>query len=403
MRKKHILVVSQYFYPEQFRVNDICEQWVKDGYKVTVLTGIPNYPQGEFYEGYGLKSKRKETWNGIDIVRIPITPRKSGKIKLAMNYMSFVLSGLIWSLFTKVKADVVFIYEVSPMTQALPGVWYAKKKNIPCYLYVMDLWPENVESVLGIHNKYVLGGIGGLVDYIYKRCDKIFTSSQSFIEKIKKRGVEQDKLEFWPQYAEDFYIKYKEEFECEIPKDGILNLTFAGNIGYAQGLNVLVETAKRLKQKQEKVRFNIVGDGRFKHEFVNLVREYELEEYFNFIEKKPATDIPKYLSCSDAALITLSRSDVFAMTIPAKMQSCMACGIPIIGCLDGEAEKVINAAKCGFCGPSGDASRLEENIILFKNMSIDKKTEYADNALEYYKNNFDKTILMKKMEKYINK
>ena len=240
MKKKHILVVSQYFYPEQFRINDICEQWVKDGYEVTVLTGIPNYPQGDFYDGYGISKRRKETWRGIEIIRIPICPRKTGKVKLALNYMSFVVSGLFWSLFTKLKADVVFIYEVSPVTQALPGVWYAKRRKIPCYLYVLDLWPENVESVLGIHNKFILGAIGTLVDYIYKRCDIIFTSSRSFIEKIKNRGVKKEKLEFWPQYAEEFYQKYDGKFECEIPRDGVLNLTFAGNIGYAQGLDVLV-------------------------------------------------------------------------------------------------------------------------------------------------------------------
>lgn len=402
MKKKHILVVSQYFYPEQFRVNDICEQWVKDGYKVTVLTGIPNYPQGDFYDGYGMSKKRKEIWKGINIIRIPITPRKIGKIKLALNYFSFVVSGLFWSLFTKLKADVVFIYEVSPMTQALPGVWYAKRKKIPCYLYVMDLWPENVESVLGIHNKTILGSIGVLVDYIYKRCDKIFTSSESFIEKINKRGVKEEKLEFWPQYAEEFYKKYEEKFECEIPQDGILNLTFAGNIGYAQGLDVLVKSATILKEKQEMVRFNIIGDGRYKEEFMRNVNKKGLSEYFNFINKKPATDISKYLSCSDVALITLSKSDVFAMTIPAKMQSCMACGIPIIGALDGEAQKIIKESKCGFCGDSENEEQLVKNILMFKNLSKEERNEHADNALIYYKNNYDKFMLMNKINKFIN-
>ena len=131
--KKHILVIAQYFYPEQFRINDICTEWVKRGYKVTVVTGIPNYPQGKYYDGYGLFKKRKETYNGIEIIRIPLVPRGNNSIMLALNYLSFVVSGFFWKMFTKIKADYVFIFEVSPMTQALPGVWYAKKRKIPCY------------------------------------------------------------------------------------------------------------------------------------------------------------------------------------------------------------------------------------------------------------------------------
>ena len=163
---KHILVIAQYFYPEQFRINDICTEWVKRGYKVTVVTGIPNYPQGRYYKGYGLFKKRREIYNGIDIIRIPLIPRGNNAIMLALNYLSFVISGYFWKSTTNIKADYVFIFEVSPMTQALPGVWYAKKRKIPCYLYVQDLWPENVEIVAGVKNKRIINAIGKMVDYI---------------------------------------------------------------------------------------------------------------------------------------------------------------------------------------------------------------------------------------------
>lgn len=144
---KKILVVSQYFYPEQFRINDICTSWIKRGYEVTVLTGIPNYPQGDFYNEYGLKKRRKDEFDGVNIIRIPIIPRKSNSIMMALNYLSFVISGFVWNLNNKEKFDMVFIYEVSPMTQAMPGLWIAKKLKIPCYIYVMDLWPENFEII----------------------------------------------------------------------------------------------------------------------------------------------------------------------------------------------------------------------------------------------------------------
>ena len=151
-------------------------------------------------------------------------------------------------MFTKVKADYVFIFEVSPMTQALPGVWYAKKRKIPCYLYVQDLWPENVEIITGITNKRIIGGIGKMVDYIYSRCTKIFTTSNSFVKSIESRGVPIEKIEYWPQYAEDFYKPLNKVNEDkiiinEIPSDDVFNIIFAGNIGTAQGLAILPKTA----------------------------------------------------------------------------------------------------------------------------------------------------------------
>lgn len=398
------MVISQYFYPEQFRINDICTEWVKKGYDVTVITGIPNYPQGKFYEGYGFFKKRKELYNGIDIIRIPLIPRGNNSILLALNYLSFVVSGFFWSIFTKIKADYVFIYEVSPMTQALPGVWYAKRRKLPCYLYVTDLWPENVEIVAGIKNRFILNSIGRMVDYIYKRCDRIFASSKSFIEAIRNRGVAVEKLEFWPQYAEDFYVPLKRKTVVvpEIPQDDAFNVIFAGNIGVAQGLDILPETAKILKSNGVKVRFNIVGDGRFKNKLIELVQNYHVSDMFNFVEKQPATRIPEFMAACDAALISLSKSKVFSITIPAKTQSCLACGIPIIVSADGEIQKIIKEANAGVCSNAGDSKMLAKNIqkLAFAS-SIDLK-RMADNGLNYYKENFDKKRLLSRMDNWLN-
>ncbi len=403
--KKHILVIAQYFYPEQFRINDICTEWVKRGYKVTVITGIPNYPKGKYYDGYGLFKKRKETYNGIDIIRIPLIPRGNNAIMLALNYLSFVVSGFFWKVFTKIKADYVFIFEVSPMTQALPGVWYAKKRKIPCYLYVTDLWPENVEIVAGITNKRILNTIGVMVDYIYKRCDRIFTSSESFIQAIVDRGTDREKLEFWPQYAEDYYKPIDKEKTniVEIPQDGIFNIIFAGNIGFAQGLDVLPKVAKILKDINTKARFNIVGDGRFKETLKAKVEEYQVTDYFNFIDKQPATRIPEFMAVSDATLISLSRSKVFSITLPAKTQSCLACGIPIIVSADGEIQDVINKANAGVCSDAGDVKGLADNIKQLISMSAEKHQEMARNAVSYYQKNFDKDTLLNRMDQWFGK
>lgn len=403
--KKHILVIAQYFYPEQFRINDICTEWVKRGYKVTVITGVPNYPKGRYYDGYGLFKKRKENYNGIEIIRLPLIPRGSNAIMLVLNYLSFVVSGFFWKAFTKIKADYVFIFEVSPMTQALPGVWYAKRKKIPCYLYVTDLWPENVEVTAGIKNKKIINAIGFMVDYIYKGCNRIFTSSESFIQAIIDRGTDKNKLEFWPQYAESYY-KPMEKSNAnipEIPNDKIFNIIFAGNIGFAQGLDVLPETAKILKDTSTKVRFNIVGDGRFKDTLKAKVSENKVTEFFNFIDKQPPTRITEFMAVSDATLISLSKSKVFSITLPAKTQSCLACGVPIIVSADGEIQSVINKAGAGICSDAGDAIGLAENIEKLVGLPSKKRKKMASNAINYSKENFDKETLLNRMDKWFSK
>lgn len=399
--KKHILVVAQYFYPEQFRINDICTEWVKRGYKVTVLTGIPNYPQGKYYDGYGLFKKRRETYNGIEIIRIPLIPRGNNAIMLSLNYVSFVVSGFFWKVFTKIKADYVFIFEVSPMTQALPGVWYAKKRKIPCYLYVQDLWPENVEIITGITNKRIIGAIGKMVDYIYRGCTRIFTTSESFVKSIHSRGVPLKKIEYWPQYAEDFYVPLEEMSIPEIPSDEAFNIIFAGNIGYAQGLDILPKAAEIIKTKSDKkIRFNIVGDGRYKNEFISIVESKELNEMFNFISKQPATRIPEFMAASDAAFLSLTDSPLFAMTIPAKLQSYMACGIPNIASASGETYKIIKDSNSGLCGKPGNAEELADNIIELSKKTKQELKELGNNARKYYEENFDKQALLDRMDSY---
>lgn len=400
--KKHILVVSQYFFPEQFRINDMCEEWVNRGYKITVLTGIPNYPEGKFYDSYGLFKRKKEIHKGMEIIRLPIFPRGKNSIMLVLNYLSFVISGFFWKLFTKVDADQVFIFEVSPMTQALPGVWYAKKKNIPSFIYVQDLWPENVEIITGIKNKGIINLIGNMVDYIYKNCTKIFTTSESFKKSIKDRGVNVDKIEYWPQYAEDFYKPIRRTNSDLQPQKNTFDIVFAGNIGNAQGLDILPKVAKKLKQIQttKKVKFNIIGNGRYKDTLVQTVENYNVSDMFNFIEKQPALKIPAYMSESDAAFICLTDSPLFKMTIPAKLQSYMACEIAILASAGGETNRIINEAKAGLVSSPGDVEGLTRIIVELLNKNELEINELGRNAKIYSEMNFNKNKLMDRMDFY---
>lgn len=400
MSKKHILVISQYFFPESFRINDMCKEWVERGYEVTVVTGIPNYPQGKFFEGYGFRKKNRENYNGINIIRVPIVPRGNSAFKLVLNYLSFVISGGIWALFSKLKPTHVFIFEVSPMTQALPGVWFAQKRKIPCFLYVQDLWPENVEIVTGIHNKNVLNAIGKMVDYIYKKTTKIFTTSNSFVTAISKRGVPLEKLKFWPQYAEEFY-KVIESTEIQKEKDTI-SFVFTGNIGNAQGLDILPKVAAEVKKLnlEKEVKFTLVGDGRYKTDLINLIKMNSVENMFTFVDKQPPEAIPHILAEHDVAVLTLANSKLFSMTIPAKLQSYMACGMPVLASVDGECASIIKESNSGFSSSPNDVNSMLNNMIKFIDLNSEELEKMKINSKEYCEGFFNKKMLMDEMDLY---
>lgn len=401
--KKHILVISQYFYPENFRINDICKEWVKRGYEVTVVTGIPNYPQGKFFNGYGLFKKRKEEYEGVHIIRLPIISRGKGSVRLALNYFSFVWSGLFWKTFTRIKADKVFIFEVSPMTQALVGVWYAKRRKIPCSIYVQDLWPENVEVVTGIHNQKILGAIDKMVNYIYRNCNLILATSPSFVKRLEERTSVFDaegksKVKYWPQYAEEFYKPVPKKDLEDLKISDRFRIVFTGNVGYAQGLDILPKTAELLKQQEVSCEFVIVGDGRYMEEFRKEIANRNVEDMFVLLGRKKPEEIPGYLALCDAAFISFADNPLFEMTIPAKLQSYMACGMPIIAVASGETKRIIENAQCGRCCEFGDVEKLLNIIVQIKNDSKGLLWELSNNAMKYCNINYQKDYLMNMLQ-----
>ena len=399
-RKKHILVVSQYFYPEAFRINDMCAEWVKRGYKITVLTGIPNYPYGKYFKGYGLFKNRREEYEGMDIIRIPLIARGKSAVGMCLNYLSFVVSGWFWKCFTRLDADMVFNFEVSPMTQVLVGVWYAERKHIPCWLYVQDLWPENIEIVTGIHSPLVLRPIERMVRSIYRRCDRIFAASPSFVEMIRARMAEgREKVSYWPQYAEEFYRPGAEK-SALIPADDRFKIAFTGNVGQAQGLDILPETASLLKADGVPAAFVIVGDGRSKAALEEQIRQRGVEDMFVMIPRQSAESIPGLLAACDAAFVSFMNNPLFANTIPAKLQSYMACGMPILACATGETERIVKEADCGVCSPIGDAKALAAAIAVLARDA--RLSEYGKNARAYFETHFDKKMLLDRFDECVN-
>lgn len=396
----HILVISQYFYPETFRINDMCQEWVKRGYKVTVLTGIPNYPMGKFFEGYGYCKKRKTKWNGIDIIRIPLIPRGCNSLGMVANYASFTLSGLWFSTFRDIDADLVFTFEVSPMTQALIGCRYAKKHHIPHFLYVQDLWPENVITVTGITNPMIITPINKMVDKIYRESDEIFTTSPSFVEEICNRKVKvpSGKVHYWPQYAESFYKPLQNIKVPEIQDDDTFKIVFTGNIGTAQGLEILPKTAELLKDTR--IKFIIVGDGRYLEGLTKEIGDRKVTDKFIMIPRQPAERIPEIMSACDAAFLSFQKDDLWKKTIPAKLQSYLACGMPIIASAEGETERIINESECGICCNIGDAKSLYEGVLRLMNSDLSKMRK---ESLNYFSMNFTKKELMDEMDGFILK
>lgn len=409
--KKHLLVISQYFYPEQFRINDLCQEWVKRGYEVTVVTGIPNYPAGEFYDGYGWFKRRKEEYNGIHIIRLPLIPRGHNSLMLALNYASFVVSGWFWSHFTRIKADKIFMFEVSPMTQALLGVWYKKRRKIPCYLYVQDLWPENVEIVTGIHNKKIIHAIDKMVDYIYQNCNVIFATSPSFVKTIEERkstwkvsdGKKKSKVVYWPQYAEKFYQPAKRESLTDMPENDRFKIVFTGNIGYAQGLDILPKTAAILKEKGICCDFVIIGDGRYRETLEQEISKADVKEMFHLLGRKQPDQIPAYLAWCDAAFISFADNPLFEKTIPAKLQSYMACGMPILAAASGETKRILEEAGAGLSCKIGNAEALAEKIVQMSRLKKEELETMGKNSLKYCRREFGKEMLVGEMERYLQK
>lgn len=383
----------------------MCLEWVKRGYKVTVVTGIPNYPKGKTFEGYGITKKRHEVWRGIEICRIPLIPRGSGALGMIANYLSFMVSGMLAGKMKKIKADLVFSFEVSPMTQVMTGISFAKKLHVPHYLYVQDLWPENVITVTGIKNPLIIKPIDKMVDYIYRNSDEIFATSPSFVEAIRNRkvAVKREKVHYWPQYAEEFYKPIDKNTAKEaavaygIPNDNSFKVIFTGNVGTAQGLQILPETAEILKN--ENVKFVIVGDGRYLDTLTEEIKKYQVNDKFVLVPRQTAETIPTLLASCEASFISFAKDELWTKTIPAKLQSYMACGMPVIAAAEGETARIIAESGCGLCCNLGDAQQL--GLIVTEMMQLDL-TEMGKNSRRYFDNNFTKQILMNKMDKYLN-
>jgi len=395
-----ILIVTPHFFPENFRINDFATEFQKRGHDITVLTAIPDYPGGKYYHGYGLFKKNREIYNGIKIFRAPLIPRGSGSnIRLALNYISLLIGSIFTTMFVlKNEFDIIFIFGVSPVTVGLPAIIIKKIKRIPICLWVLDLWPESVSSAANLRSDLIPKILNPIVKYIYNNSDKILVSSKGFINSIENKGVNGDKIKFFPQWAEPIFQPARSEKYLlgSIPEDSF-KIMFAGNIGEAQDFSSIIEVAKLLKYDKS-IQWIILGGGRREDWVRSKVKENKLEECFHLLGSYPLEKMPAFYANADVMLFSLKNEHIFSITIPAKVQSYLACGKPILAMINGEGGKVIEDANAGLVCPAESPKDLAKNILKMKKMEVKEISKMGLNARKYYDDNFERLYLFEKAE-----
>ncbi len=390
-----ILVVCQYYYPENFQVTPICEQLAADGYDVTVITGLPNYPTGIIPEEYK-SGHRDEVINGVHVIRCHEIGRKKGAVYLALNYFSYVRSASRMVKKLPNDFDIIFVYQLSPVLMALPALKYKEEHKIPLFLYCCDLWPESMKMYVNDENNPAFKWAKKVSKKIYTTSDKIACQSTSFIPYLKRtHGIPDDKLCYIPAFADETYLS--QDFTPDFtPDNDVVDFVFLGNLGIAQNLIAVLQAVEKIKDVPGFM-VHFVGDGSVLDEMKEYVSEHGLDKVVMFYGRRPVDEMPKYYKLADACLVSLQADNQIGLTLPGKVQGYMAAGKPIIGMIDGSAKDVIDESGCGICVKAGDIDALAAGMRDY----IENRDKYKDcgnKAREYFKANFRKSIFMKKLE-----
>ena len=396
-----LLVVSQYFYPEQFRINDVCFRLVEMGHDVTVLTGLPNYPMGEIFQGYKWDTLKKtsgynhrlhsyeELVNGVRVIRSPLTPRKTGKTNLALNYLSFAWNASKIAKKIQENFDKIIVFQYSPVTMAIPAIIFknASHKTTPLCLYCFDLWPESIVSA-GLQNRgWIYNILKWISKKIYQKADHIFISSHQFEKYFNNKHGIYDNIHYLPIYAEDLFTEKNTDIPDQSSQKNAVNLIFAGNIGQMQSIETILYAAEIVEKQDLPIKFHIVGDGSALFECKKLAQKLKLNNTI-FHGRHSLDDMPKYYQMADGFLVTMKKDDIISYTLPGKVQTYMASGKPILAAIDGETASVINLSGCGLVAPAEDSRSFAENILIFANSDEKERQRYGDLAKSYYNTHF---------------
>jgi colanic acid biosynthesis glycosyl transferase WcaI len=398
-----LLVISQYFWPEDFRINDLVAEMAARGHEVTVLTGLPNYPQGRVAPEFRSHPAAFTDYRGARIVRVPVIPRGHHRVQLVANYLSFALAGCVcgpWKL-RGLRFDAIFVFEVSPVTVGLPAVMLRALKRAPVAFWVLDQWPETLAAIGLIRKRWLLALVGKLVSFIYNRCDLLLAPSQRLRGKIAEYCRPGSRIEYFPNWAEPVFDAHEGPTAPEVATaPGTFSVMFAGNLGEAQDLPALLDAAERIPPDRS-VRWLIVGDGRMAQWCREQIERRNLAARVQMLGRYPLGRMPSFYRCADALLLSLRDEPIFEMTIPAKLQSYLAAGRPVIAMLNGEGGEVVRRAHAGISCPAGDAGALAEAVCQLAALTPEAREQLGRNALALSISEFGRGALISRLEAWL--
>ena len=386
-----ILVICQHYWPEPYPLEDVCEELVRRGHSVHVVTDVPNYPMGYIYDAYKQGKNREEMHNGVRITRTFTIGRRKNILFRFLNYYSYAISSTLYALRLKEEYDVVYTNQTSPVMMVSAAIAYARKWKKKVVLYCMDLWPASLAAGGVSQSSPIYKFFGWVSKRIYHRVDRILITSDMFRNYLEKEiGVAGERIGYHPQYADSRFDQLKENQDSK----ETIDLLFAGNIGAAQSLDTVLHAAKELED-QASLRWHIVGDGSELQNLKDLAQKLELKSVI-FHGRKPLEEMPAYYAMADAMLVTLTDDPFISLTLPGKVQTYMAAGKPIIGAANGEIPHTIAAANCGFCAKAKDVQGLVQAVKQYINCG--DRAQLGNNARAYYEANFTREMFMNKLE-----
>lgn len=401
--QKKILVVTQHFWPENFRINDIVEGFLQDGIAVDVLCGLPNYPKGEWFPGYSAAGPFEEEWHGARLYRCKEVPRRGNtSVNIFLNYVSWPWYAAHALHRLPGGYDAVFCFNTSPVLMCWPAIRYAKKHHIPFTNYVLDIWPENLYSVLNVKNKALRAIAQGVSDALYKKADRLIAMSEPLQQRLCQRtGIPPQKIAVIPQYCEDFYAVPQPDAALQAQFGGRFNLVFTGTFTPAQSLETVITAVQDARSRgADMLHLLLVGDGMSRAALEAKVKELRAEDAVTFYGSVPATDIPKFTALADALIVCLSDSPDLGLTVPAKVASYMAAGKPVLASMDGAGNAAVAAAG-GLSSPACDAAALADNLLALTRMGAAQRAAMGQSAKEYYLAHYRRSELLRKLEHFI--
>lgn len=401
--QKKILVVTQHFWPENFRINDIVEGFLQDGIAVDVLCGLPNYPKGEWFPGYSATGPFEEEWHGAHLYRCKEVPRRGNtSVNIFLNYVSWPWYAAHALHRLPGGYDAVFCFNTSPVLMCWPAIRYAKKHHISFTNYVLDIWPENLYSVLNVKNKALRAIAQGVSDALYKKADRLIAMSEPLQQRLCQRtGMPPQKVAVIPQYCEDFYAVPQPDAALQAQFGGRFNLVFTGTFTPAQSLETVITAVQDARSRgADMLHLLLVGDGMSRAALEAKVKELHAEDAVTFYGSVPATDIPKFTALADALIVCLSDSPDLGLTVPAKVASYMAAGKPVLASMDGAGNAAVAAAG-GLSSPACDAAALADNLLALTRMDAAQRAAMGQSAKEYYLAHYRRSELLRKLEHFI--